>query len=583
MSSLSPLLDSTTVGISLAIAVTGLVAISKWKGSRSLPYPPGPPPDPIIGNARAMATDELASVFADWGKKYGDVNYATLIGQPYIVLNSYQAARDLLEKRSGIYSNRPPMVMLSEMMGWGEVLMHQELGPRFRKHRRIVQEILSTKHISQYAQIQRKEAYSTLVDLGNTPDDLIKHLKRILLDGVFTAAGTILNITYGYTVKDCDDPLVLLADECMTATMGAIGLGSLLCDLIPALKHWPTWAPFSGFKKHTVYTRSLVERFYHEPFQWLKTRMAEGAVKQCITVDLMETMRTQSGPHRPSETIDSTDILHISSALYAAASETTAAVLEAFFLALLHHPEVFSKMQEEIDQKTGKERLVDFDDRDSLPYFECVMREVLRWGCPAPLGAPHQLTENDIYKGYSMPKDATVMFNVFAMTRNEELYPEPEKFMPERFWGKLDTEAARQVNAVFGFGRRVCPGKAFAEASIFFVMSNIVASMDFTKAVDEAGVPITPPVEFTKTLVRYVNGTGVVGKPYLSNLLDTSYRSSSSCNTVLKRRGFSSSKQTSSTTKLVHDSSFWPTWVFAHIVSECNTMSRRILTFFPRT
>jgi hypothetical protein len=46
--------------------------------------------------------------------------------------------------------------------------------------------------------------------------------------------------------------------------------------------------------------------------------------------------------------------------------------------ALLLHPEVFAKAQEEIDQKTGKERLVDFDDRDSLPYFECVMKEVLR-------------------------------------------------------------------------------------------------------------------------------------------------------------------------------------------------------------
>jgi cytochrome P450 len=52
--------------------------------------------------------------------------------------------------------------------------------------------------------------------------------------------------------------------------------------------------------------------------------------------------------------------------------------LEALALALLLHPEVFAKVQEEIDQKTGKERLVDFDDRDSLPYFECVLKEVLR-------------------------------------------------------------------------------------------------------------------------------------------------------------------------------------------------------------
>lgn len=93
-----------------------------------------------------------------------------------------------------------------------------------------------------------------------------------------------------------------------------------------------------------------------------------------------------------------------------------------------------------------------------------------------------------------------------AITRNEELYPEPEQFIPERFWGKMNSDAAHQVDAVFGFGRRACPGKAFAESSIFLIMSNIIATMDFTKAVDEAGVPITPPVEYTKGFIRWVSG-----------------------------------------------------------------------------
>lgn len=59
-------------------------------------------------------------------------------------------------------------------------------------------------------------------------------LIQALLTGGLTAAGVILNITYGYTVKDCDDPLVTLADECLTASVSAGSMGSLLCDLVPA-------------------------------------------------------------------------------------------------------------------------------------------------------------------------------------------------------------------------------------------------------------------------------------------------------------------------------------------------------------
>jgi len=77
---------------------------------------------------------------------------------------------------------------------------------------------------------------------------------------------------------------------------------------------------------------------------------------------------------------------------------------------MVKHPEVFKKAQEEIDKVIGNDRLVDYDDKDSLPYFAAVLKEVLRcvrfrlcclvarkfdfvthpavsrWGCPVPLG-----------------------------------------------------------------------------------------------------------------------------------------------------------------------------------------------------
>ena len=50
----------------------------------------------------------------------------------------------------------------------------------------------------------------------------------------------------------------------------------------------------------------------------------------------------------------------------------------SFKLCMVLHPEVFRKAQKEIDHVIGNDRLVDFDDKNSLPYFDCVFKEVLR-------------------------------------------------------------------------------------------------------------------------------------------------------------------------------------------------------------
>jgi cytochrome P450 len=53
---------------------------------------------------------------------------------------------------------------------------------------------------------------------------------------------------------------------------------------------------------------------------------------------------------------------------------------------MITHPEILKKVQKEMDEVVGTDRLPTFDDRPSLPYLECIMSEVLRWGVPVPMG-----------------------------------------------------------------------------------------------------------------------------------------------------------------------------------------------------
>ena len=67
-------------------------------------------------------------------------------------------------------------------------------------------------------------------------------------------------------------------------------------------------------------------------------------------------------------------------------------------------PDVQKRAQQEIDKVVGRGRLPTYDDWDSLPYTEAILGEILRWSPILPLGVPHRVIDDDIYKGYLIPK-----------------------------------------------------------------------------------------------------------------------------------------------------------------------------------
>ncbi|KAG6380283.1 cytochrome P450-like protein [Boletus reticuloceps] len=77
---------------------------------------------------------------------------------------------------------------------------------------------------------------------------------------------------------------------------------------------------------------------------------------------------------------------------------------------------------------------------------------------------------------------------------DESRYPDPYTFLPERF---LDDDGSFKhnecENIVFGFGRRICVGRHFADTSIWSVIAKVLAAFTILKPLDENGAEI--PVE----------------------------------------------------------------------------------------
>ena len=64
----------------------------------------------------------------------------------------------------------------------------------------------------------------------------------------------------------------------------------------------------------------------------------------------------------------------------------TYSTINTFILAMVLHPHVLKKAQEEIDRVLGPNHLPEFSDRPSLPYIEAIYLETLRWHPVVPLG-----------------------------------------------------------------------------------------------------------------------------------------------------------------------------------------------------
>jgi len=120
------------------------------------------------------------------------------------------------------------------------------------------------------------------------------------------------------------------------------------------------------------------------------------------------------------------------------------------------NPRVMGKAQEELDRVVGKGRLPDFSDREDLPYIDAIVKEIIRWNPPPPIGVPSRVTQDDVYQGHFIPAGATVVQNIWAICRDPSIYPDPETFNPDRFLkdGKIDPSVFNPEDRVFGAGRR---------------------------------------------------------------------------------------------------------------------------------
>lgn len=151
---------------------------------------------------------------------------------------------------------------------------------------------------------------------------------------------------------------------------------------------------------------------------------------------------------------------------------------------LLNHPKVLKKVQAEIDNVVGHDRLIDEADLAKLPYLHCIINETMRMYPAGPLLVPHESSEDCMVGGFKVPCGTILLVNMWAIHNDPKIWDEPRSFKPERFDGFEGVRDGFKF-VPFGSGRRGCPGEGLAVRVVGLALGSLLQCFEWDRIGEE--------------------------------------------------------------------------------------------------
>lgn len=172
-----------------------------------------------------------------------------------------------------------------------------------------------------------------------------------------------------------------------------------------------------------------------------------------------------------------------------AGSATTAIAMTNVLYQLLKNPPIMKKLVEELDAALEDEDdeeteagAISYDKVKHLPYLRACLDESLRLFPPTPHGLPRETPGDGAnILGDYIPGGISVSMSAFVAHRNENTFPQADKYIPERFLGE-EGKALQPYFLAFSAGARGCIGRNISYLEQTVVLASVLRRYEFALA-----------------------------------------------------------------------------------------------------
>ncbi|CAL9207208.1 unnamed protein product [Musa hybrid cultivar] len=422
-----------------------------------LPFPPGPPQLPVIGNMLMM--DQLTHRgLAKLGEHYGGLCHLRLGFLHAFAVSTPEIARQVLQVQDNVFSNRPATIAISYLTYNRADMAFAHYGPFWRQMRKLcVMKLFSKKRAESWASVREEvdAAVRSLADRAGSAVNVGELLFNLTKNIIFRAA-------FGTQSHENQDEFISILQE-FSKLFGSFNIG----DFIP----WLRWMDPQGINKRLKVARASLDRFIDKIIDEHMANRKEADASDADMVDDMLAFLDESGYRCQAGERDDlqgtlkltrNNIKAIIMDVMFGGTETVASAIEWAMAELMKSPEDMKRVQQDLAHVVGLDRKVHESDLDKLSFLKCVTKETLRLHPPIPL-LLHETAEDCEVAGYTVPARSRVMINVWAIGRDKSSWEDADAFRPSRFTpggcaASLDFKGNYFEFLPFGSGRRSCPG-----------------------------------------------------------------------------------------------------------------------------